>query len=625
MSGTGAAGEIVRLPITVAQDVFLARQRGREIAAAVGFVNQDQVRIATAISELGRELALLDGTATIILSFVSDPAPAMVIEAFWSGGLPGAGSAEQLRSVEGIAAAARLVDSCDVRWRHDQAGVTLTRRLASGVAAPTPQELTAMREAVGRSTPGNVLDSLRSQNQDLLEALEDLRSRQEDLINANAELEETNRGVMALHAELSEELEQTNRGVVALYAELDEASTRLREASESKTRFWSNVSHELRTPLNSVLGLSGLLLDDGSEPLSGEQRFQVELIRDSGEVLLSLVNELLDVAKAEAGSLEAHVEPVDLGMVFSQLRASLRPLASNPGVTLEVDDPAGVPMIRTDPVLLGRILRNLLGNALKFTDRGRVHCSARIETARVEAAGVETAGVETAGVDPAGVDPARADHEDGDHLVVVVDDTGIGIPAQHQTRVFEEFYQVPGPSQTGRRGTGLGLPYARRLAEILGGSLSLTSEPGRGTTVTLRLPLDVVPDGVGAILGDVLLVDDDEAFRTWIKALLGSRADSMTEAADGPSALRALRERRPDLALLDLDLPAPDGAEILAHMRRDDVLHDVPVVVVTAAEVDGVLRASLEATAVVLDKSHLSADLVLAAAATATQLARRLP
>ncbi|HTK62528.1 MAG TPA: ATP-binding protein [Pseudonocardia sp.] len=598
----------MRLPITVAQDVFLARQRGREIAAAVGFVNQDQVRIATAISELGRELAPLDGTATITLSFTCAPPPTLVIEAFWGGVLPGAGSADELRTVEGIAAAARLVDTCKVRWRPDRAGVTLTRRLAPGVAAPTPDELTSIRTTVEQSVPGNVLDSLRSQNRDLLGALEDLRSRQEDLISANAELEETNRGVMALHAELSEELEETNRGVVALYAELDEATTRLREASESKTRFWSNVSHELRTPLNSVLGLSRLLLDDGSEPLSGEQRFQVELIRDSGEVLLSLVNELLDVAKAESGSLEAHFEPVDLAMVFSQLRASLRPLATNPGVTLEVDDPSTVPVIRTDPVLLGRILRNLLGNALKFTDHGTVHCHARVERADAESGRAES---------------GRTDGEGG-QLVVVVEDTGIGIPAEHQVRVFEEFYQVPGPAQTARRGTGLGLPYARKLAEILGGSLSLASEPGRGTTVTLRLPLDEVPAGVGGILGDVLLVDDDEAFRSLMKALLGSRADSMIEAVDGPSAMRALAERRPDLALLDLNLPAPDGAEILAHMRRDDVLRDVPVVVVTSAEVDGVLRSTLEASAVVLDKAHLSADLVLAAAATATQLARRL-
>jgi signal transduction histidine kinase len=589
--------EIARLRIEAAQDVFLARQRGREVAEAVGFVNQDQVRIATAISELGRELALLEGSATLTLSVVPDPYPAMVIEAVWNAGPPGATGEDELIAVEGIAAATRLVDSCVVAWKEAQASVTLWKRLTAGMLAPTPDALDAIRRTIRESRPANALDSLRSQNQDLFRTLEDLRARQEDLISANAELEETNQGVMALHTELSAELDETNRGVVALYAELDEATTQLREASESKTRFWANVSHELRTPLNSVLGLSGLLLDAGSEPLTAEQKFQVGLIKDSGTVLLSLVNELLDVAKAESGSLEAHLEPVDLSMVFSQLRASLRPLTSNPGVVLQVEDPSTVPLIRTDPVLLGRILRNLLGNALKFTERGRVHCK------------------------------ARADEQRG-RLEVTVADTGIGIPLEDQERVFEEFYQVSGPAQVRERGTGLGLPYARRLAGILGGSLTLASEPGQGTTTTLSLPLDVVPidgaDGAAgaAILGHVLLVDDDPAFRARMTALLGSRAGSVAEAADGPWALRALREHRPDLVLLDLHMPPPGGAEILAHMRRDDALRDVPVVVVTAAAIDGVLRSTLEASAVVLDKAHLSADLILVAAATATRLVR---
>ena len=164
------------LRIAVAQDVLLARQRGREIAAALGFVNQDQVRIATALSELGRELAMLEGTATITLSLVSAPVSAMVIEASWNGRLPGTTSGDELRTVGGIAAAAKLVDTCAVQRQEDQATVTLTRKLPPGVAAPTQDELAAMRKAVRHSRPGNVLDSLRSQNQDLLEALEDLRA-----------------------------------------------------------------------------------------------------------------------------------------------------------------------------------------------------------------------------------------------------------------------------------------------------------------------------------------------------------------------------------------------------------------------------------------------------------------
>nr|WP_239028896.1 ATP-binding protein [Pseudonocardia acidicola] len=448
-----------------------------------------------------------------------------------------------------------------------------------------------MREASRRFRPGNALDALRSQNQDLLQTLESLRARQEDLLRANAELEETNRGVLALHAELSDELEQTNRGVVALYAELDEASTRLREASESKTRFWANVSHELRTPLNSVLGLSRLLLDPGSDPLTAEQRYQVDLIRDSGEMLLALVNELLDVAKAESGQIEAHREPTELRTVFDQLRAALRPVAATPAVELVVEDPEDVGPLWTDPVLLGRILRNLVSNGLKFTEQGEVRCSARVD-------------------------------RPGETLEVVVADTGIGIPVEHQRRVFEEFYQVPGQLQSRTGGTGLGLPYARRLAGILGGILELGSEPGRGTTVTLRLPLDLAAEVRPVRFASVLVVDDDPAFRAVLHRALDGSADRISEAVDGVGALRALHSERPDLVLLDLNIPPPDGAAVLAEMRRDPGLGDVPVVVVTSAGLDAAQRRVLGATAALLDKANLSGDLLLAAAEAATRLVR---
>ena len=287
---------------------------------------------------------------------------------------------------------------------------------------------------------------MRIQNHDLLEALEDLKARQEDLVLANAELEETNRGVMALHAELSDELEQTNRGVVALYAELDEASTRLKEASESKTRFWASVSHELRTPLNSVLGLARLLLDPASDALTAEQRHQVEMIHDSGAMLLALVNELLDVAKAESGRLES-TSGTDRPAARCSTRSVPRwPRSRRPRWPSSSRSPRIPRRLVTDPLLLGRILRNLVSNALKFTVRGEVRCRARcVATERLD---------------------------------IVVSDTGIGIPAEHQSRVFEEFHQVPGPLAGRAAGTGLGLPYARRLAELLGGALEL-DERGR--------------------------------------------------------------------------------------------------------------------------------------------------
>jgi signal transduction histidine kinase len=582
-------GELLQLRISGEQDVYLARQRGREVAALAGLENQDQVRVATAISELSREICVAVRQATITLSLVDLPAPALLITAEWLGRLPGTSTVADLRAVEGIVAAARLTDSCTPHWRTDGGAVALTKRLPSEVGAATPARVARLRAACRRARPSSTLDVLRSQNQDLLEALEDLRARQEDLLRANSELEDTNRGVLAMHAELSDELEQTNRGVVALYAELDEATTRLREASESKTRFWAGVSHELRTPLNSVLGLSRLLLDRGSEPLTAEQRYQIELISDSGSMLLSLVNDLLDAAKAESGQLTPQPEPIDLFLVLDQVRATLQPMVGSPDVAIVVEEPGQLVPVTTDPVLLGRILRNVVSNAVKFTERGEVRCAVR-------------------------ADPGAG------HVEIIVADTGIGIPLEHQRRVFEEFYQVPGPLQPGRAGTGLGLPYARRLAEVLGGALELTSEPGRGTTVTIRLPCDAHPGPPPQQLRSVLVVDDDQAFREVVHRALDHHAEQVTQAVDGAGALRALHADRPDLVLLDLDIPAPDGAAVLAEMRGDPDLRTVPVIVLTSAALGLDQRAALGTTAALLGKSHFSIDLLLAAARAAARL-----
>jgi signal transduction histidine kinase len=583
---TRGRGEVFRLRVRGEQDVFVARQRGREVAALAGLEHQDQIRVATALSELSRELATLPGEVTITMSLGAEPAPALVLTAEWSGG---GGHPEDL---EGVRAAARLTDGCVVSREGTGASVRLTKRLPPG-SAVDPDQAERIRTAVRESSPAHPLATLRSQNQDLLEALESLQARQEDLLRVNAELEETNRGVLALHAELSEELEETNRGVVALYAELDDASTRLREASEAKTRFWANVSHELRTPLNSVLGISRLLLDPaGGGTLDPEQRHQVELVRDSGAMLLSLVNELLDVAKAESGQLAATIVPTDLGSVLDELRATLRPVA---GAEVElVVEPPAIDVVWTDPVLLGRILRNLVSNGLKFTEQGEVRVRAGLAA-------------------------------DGGEVEIRVSDTGIGIPAEHQQRVFEEFYQVRGHLQAASGGTGLGLPYSRRLAAILGGSLELDSEPGRGTTLTLRLPARPAAGTAEGVvpLGRVLLVDDDPAVRALLRRMVEGLDGVVIEADSGPAAQRALRAEVPDLVLLDLDIPAPTGGEVLAGMRADATLAAVPVVVVTAARLTEERRRELGRTAAVVDKAQLSGPVLVAAVGAARDLVGR--
>ncbi|WP_214401778.1 ATP-binding response regulator [Pseudonocardia lacus] len=572
--------EVLRLVLAEERDVFVARQRGREVAAAVGLENQDQVRVATAVSELGRELVLRGRRAELVLSLASGGS-ALLVTARWTGELPG------LEHTEGVRAAGRLTDRCEVVQGDGVGTVVLGKRLPATTDPLRPGVVEQLRERFRSTTTASALDELRTQNQELLDTLEVLQARQEALEHANAELEETNRGVMALHAELSGELEETNRGVVALYAELDEKTEQLREVSESKTRFWANVSHELRTPINSVVGLARLLLDPRSEALGAEQRLQVEMIRDSGSVLLALVNELLDVAKAESGRMEPQWAPVDVGAQLAHLRASLLPLAPA-GVALRVDVQPGMPPVSTDPGMLNGIVRNLATNALKFTTAGEVRVSAVL------------------------------DAEVG-LLRVTVADTGIGIPADQLSRVFEEFHQVPGPLQVGAAGTGLGLPLARRLTEILGGGLTLSSEVGVGTTATLELPA-AGQDPAAPRLGKVLVVDDDPAFRALARRVLVAVAEQVEEAADGPTTVRMLHAAPPDLLVLDLNIPPPDGWAVLAGMRADPVLARLPVVVVTAAALDPAWITEVAETAVVLSKSDLTPAVLLTAAADAAAL-----
>jgi signal transduction histidine kinase/CheY-like chemotaxis protein len=520
--------QLARLDVRDPAGVFAARQLGRGLTASLALDRQDQIRVATALSEISRSAVTAGRTAAIAFD-INDTE--LLVTVTLDGEPP----------AEGIAAAARLMDQVTT----DGHVVLMTKRRPPGVRP----DMREVKEQLAAVLPQSALEELRRQNQDLISALEDLKQQKDQLVLLNAELQETNRGVMALYSELSNELEQTNRGVVALYAELDEKSERLRAASESKDRFWANVSHELRTPLNSIIGLTRLLAEPGDDgSLDPERLYQVELIRNSGSTLLALVNDLLDVAKAESGQL--HVDPanVDLRALFGRLRGLARPMTEGKPVEVivsDVGDPNTPGTILTDEVALTSVLRNLLSNGIKYTDRGEVRLSARTTGPRLE---------------------------------ISVADTGIGIPAGLSEHVFEEFYQVPGVR---RGGTGLGLPYARRLARILGGDLTLTSEPGVGTTVVLDLPQET------PAVGTVVLADDDATFRQVLRRMLTGIADHLVEAENGSQALAIVAESPVDLVLADMRMPGLDGAALLARLPAS-----VPAIIITGADVPPPPRAA---------------------------------
>jgi signal transduction histidine kinase len=432
---------LLHLALRREQDIFAVRQRGREAAAALGMEHQDQIRIATALSDVGRQMLAHAQNVEVSFTVAGEP-PSLRILMRAKGQLDG-------RTITPVG---RLVDVLQLTSDGQGTSVMLSRRLpVDHVSAERVGEIQRM---LAESTPASPLDELTSQNEHLLSALDEARRQRDRLEVLNNELEETNQGVMALYLQLSGELEETNRGVVALYAELDEKSGQLRAASEAKTRFLANVSHELRAPVASVIGLLRLISDPGSDALTASQAEQIELIRVSAADLLSLVNDLLDLAKAESGRLDPVWTTVDLGQLFKQLRGTLKAVLTAPEVELVVDIPEDGSWIESDEALLSQVLRNLLHNAVKFTDHGEVSMQAHCEDGR---------------------------------WIITVADTGIGIAPAHHERIFEEFYQLPTRQKV--RGTGLGLPYARKLVAVLGGNLSMESELGRGSVFTVTLPV----------------------------------------------------------------------------------------------------------------------------------------
>jgi signal transduction histidine kinase len=260
--------------------------------------------------------------------------------------------------------------------------------------------------------------------------------------------------------QLSEELEETNRGVLALYAELDTQAEELRHANELKSRFLAYMSHEFRTPLGAIQSMTRLLLDRLDGPLTDEQARQVQFIHQNAQEFAEIVNDLLDLAKVEAGRIDVSPDWFDMVDLFAALRGMFKPVLTNPAVSLVFEDPVDVPQVFSDDRRLAQILRNYISNALKFTQRGEVRVSAR-----------------------------RISTEGQDWVQFAVADTGIGIAKEYHGAIFQDFSQVDSPIQKSLRGTGLGLALSKRLAELLGGSVGMQSVPDQGSTFHVRIPL----------------------------------------------------------------------------------------------------------------------------------------
>jgi signal transduction histidine kinase len=575
--------KLITTAIAAEDDVVRARQLARTIAGALGYPGQDQTRIATAVSEIARNAFMYARGGKVAFSVNAEAVrPYLEIAVEDSG--PGVGDLEAVLAGSyvsrsgmglGIRGARRLMDEFAIDSASGTGTKVVLRKYLARRSAPVTQSLVAeIARQLAAEMPLGALAEMREQNRELIESLDELRLRQEELAQLNAELADT------------------NRGVVALYAELDEKAEHLRRASEMKTRFLSNMTHELRTPINSILALSRLLQSRADGDLTVEQERQVAFIRNSAETLSEIINDLLDLAKVEAGKAEIRLARFTAAELFGALRGMFKPLLRDE-VMLVIDEPSEEIELHSDQGKLSQILRNFVSNALKFTERGQVRVSAALDR--------RTAMV-----------------------TFTVRDTGIGIAKEHIDYIFEEFTQLENEFQTKAKGTGLGLPLSRRLAGLLGGTVAVDSAPGHGATFSVAIPRVMPglreteaesraapePARTRDAAPSVLIVDDDEASRYVMRQAVLQLGGEVQEAANAAEGLALAYRDRPQLILMDLRMPGMDGFSMLQQLGADPRTSAIPVVVVTSSEVAEPERSRLVRARAVLSKADFSAKTV---------------
>lgn len=449
----------------------------------------------------------------------------------------------------------------------------------------------AIRAGLDRTRLESLLAETQRQSEELQTQQEELRVSNEELEQQSRILQESQARMEVQQTELQQanaSLESQTEQLLRVQGALTDKARLLSQASQYKSEFLANMSHELRTPLNSTLILAKLLADNKPGNLSPEQVKYAQTIHAAGSDLLALINDILDLAKIEAGQATVEVEEVAIVPTLQRLLDPLRPIAQEKRLALDLDIAADAPAsLHTDPQRLGQVIKNLLSNALKFTERGSV-------TLKV----------------------ARAPRN---MLSFAVQDTGIGVAAEQQELIFEAFRQADGSTHRKHGGTGLGLSISRDLAKLLGGTLSLVSTPGQGSVFTLLLPLRLeagpaaraalppayapVPAAAPLALepeseaqaeaeaepqrGDgrtLLVIEDDERFA----AILGDLAREMgfgcLAAHTATDGLALAARRRPDAIVLDINLPDFSGLGVLDQLKRNPHTRHIPVHIVSVAD-----------------------------------------
>lgn len=472
-------------------------------------------------------------------------------------------------------------------------------------------------------------EELRVKTAQTEQANEELRVKSAELEELNRRLEEKSHHLI----EKQDDLERHNRELTRARDELEIKAKQLAESSRYKTEFLANMSHELRTPLNSLMILAKMLADNGDGNLNEDQIESASVILNSGKDLMTLINEILDLSKVEAGKMDIYRDPVSLSQLIDTLNHQFMPMATEKGIVyesrVEQDVPAG---FLGDIQRIKQVLRNLIGNAIKFTLQGSVTLLVRCV-------------------------PARASRLAREAIEFEIHDTGIGIPSDKLDFIFEAFQQIDGSTSREFGGTGLGLTICREMTKLLQGDIRVESEPDRGSRFFLQLPLerldnDAAPDIVApsssaprsaevlefstrsALLmsdlapeptqhslkddrdalatGDraILIVEDDKDFCRSLMSLAHRNGYKCLTALDGQTAIELAKRWQPHGILLDLELPDIDGQKVLHYLKDNVSTRHIPVHILSAR--DASRNEELSAAVGYLTKPLSEADVLAA-------------